>query len=60
MQVDIDFYEGQKQLDLSDYQTSKVWKVLDVSARKNMKFYPCCPEPYPDITFNVSRTLAGA
>ena len=25
-----------------------------------VKFYPCCPEPYPDITFNITlrrRTL---
>ena len=23
-------------------------------ARRNVKSYPCCPEPYPDITFNIT------
>ena len=26
---------------------------MSVSAKRNVKTYPCCPEPYPDITFNI-------
>jgi len=27
---------------------------MSVPARRNVKTYPCCPEPYPDITFNIT------
>ena len=47
-------------IDLRDYYTNVEWDVLNVTAMKRVKFYPCCPEPYPDITFNITlrrRTL---
>lgn len=27
---------------------------MSVPAKRNVKSYPCCPEPYPDITFNIT------
>jgi nicotinic acetylcholine receptor len=27
---------------------------MSVPAKRNVKNYPCCPEPYPDITFNIT------
>jgi nicotinic acetylcholine receptor len=27
---------------------------MAVPAKRDEKFYPCCPEPYPDITFNIT------
>ncbi|NP_001267757.1 acetylcholine receptor subunit alpha-like 2-like isoform X1 [Aplysia californica] len=47
-------------IDLTDYYYNVEWDVLNVTAMKRVKFYPCCPEPYPDITFNITlrrRTL---
>lgn len=47
-------------IDLKDYYYNVEWDVINVTARRKVKFYPCCPEPYPDITFNVTlrrRTL---
>ena len=47
-------------VDLCDYYQNVEWDVVNVTARRKEKFYPCCPEPYPDITFNITirrRTL---
>ncbi|XP_048255854.1 acetylcholine receptor subunit alpha-like 1 isoform X1 [Haliotis cracherodii] len=41
-------------VDLRDFYPSVEWDILDVSARKNTRTYPCCNEPYPDITFEVT------
>ncbi|XP_076443426.1 acetylcholine receptor subunit alpha-like 1 [Babylonia areolata] len=50
----------QRGIDMKDYYFNVEWDVLNVTARRNVKFYPCCTEPYPDITFNLTlrrRTL---
>ncbi|KAH3830110.1 hypothetical protein DPMN_103347 [Dreissena polymorpha] len=47
-------------VDLCDYYQNVEWDIINVTARRKEKFYPCCPEPYPDITFNITirrRTL---
>lgn len=41
-------------MDLDNFYPSQEWDVLTVPARKNIKKYPCCTEPYPDITFNIT------
>jgi nicotinic acetylcholine receptor len=41
-------------IDLRDYYRSVEWDVMSVPAKRNVKTYPCCPEPYPDITFNIT------
>ena len=38
-------------MDLSSYYKSVEWDLLKVWAKKTKYFYPCCPEPYPDVTF---------
>lgn len=30
------------------------WQILEVVSKKTLKFYACCEEGYPDITFNVT------
>ncbi|KAL5004965.1 hypothetical protein ScPMuIL_018421 [Solemya velum] len=47
-------------IDLKDFYPSVEWDVINVTARRKIKYYPCCPEPYPDITFHITirrRTL---
>ncbi|KAK6179890.1 hypothetical protein SNE40_012142 [Patella caerulea] len=49
-----------KGIDIKDFYFNVEWDIINVTARRKVKFYPCCPEPYPDITFNVTikrRTL---
>lgn len=40
-------------IDLKGYSENSEWDVLNVTATKTDKVYPCCPEPYPDITFRI-------
>ena len=41
-------------IDTKHLQPSVEWDILSVTARKTEKFYTCCSEPYPDITFNIT------
>ncbi|XP_013421864.1 acetylcholine receptor subunit alpha-like isoform X2 [Lingula anatina] len=41
-------------IDLSLYSRSVEWELMDVPAMRKTKFYPCCEEPYPTITYNVT------
>ena len=41
-------------IDLKNFYRSVEWDILSVPAKKNEKYYPCCSEPYPDITFNIT------
>uniref|UniRef100_A0A1I8GTY3 Nicotinic acetylcholine receptor alpha 8 subunit n=1 Tax=Macrostomum lignano TaxID=282301 RepID=A0A1I8GTY3_9PLAT len=40
-------------IDLETFYESTEWDVLEVPAKRHEKVYPCCPEPYPDITFAI-------
>ncbi|XP_074651902.1 acetylcholine receptor subunit alpha-like [Tubulanus polymorphus] len=41
-------------IDMEEFYRSVEWDVLDAPAKRNEKYYPCCKEPYPDITFNIT------
>ena len=41
-------------MDLQEYYISTEWDVMKVPAVRNEKYYPCCEEPYLDITFNIT------
>ncbi|XP_017883494.1 acetylcholine receptor subunit beta-like 2 [Ceratina calcarata] len=41
-------------IDLSDFYLSVEWDILEVPAFRNEEYYPCCTEPYSDITFNIT------
>ncbi|XP_053677448.1 neuronal acetylcholine receptor subunit alpha-7-like isoform X2 [Anopheles nili] len=30
------------------------WKIVKISAERNVRYYPCCTEPYTDVTYNVT------
>ena len=47
------FFKDHENMDLSHYVTSPEWNLLDTKATKNTKYYPCCPEPYIDVTFTL-------
>ena len=53
LQVNIDFYDDKAELDVSDYNPSREWELVSQSAKKNVKYYACCEEPYPDVTFTL-------
>uniref|UniRef100_A0A8C9U2L9 Neuronal acetylcholine receptor subunit alpha-7 n=1 Tax=Scleropages formosus TaxID=113540 RepID=A0A8C9U2L9_SCLFO len=46
--------------DISGYMPNGEWDLLGVPGNRNVVFYDCCKEPYPDVTFIVTirrRTL---
>ncbi|CAD5118373.1 DgyrCDS7085 [Dimorphilus gyrociliatus] len=51
--LDLDFYDNKDSIDTNDYVESNEWKLLGFPARKHTKKYPCCEEPYPDLTFYI-------
>uniref|UniRef100_W5UE80 Neuronal acetylcholine receptor subunit alpha-7 n=1 Tax=Ictalurus punctatus TaxID=7998 RepID=W5UE80_ICTPU len=46
--------------DITGYIGNGEWDLVEVPGRRNERFYDCCKEPYPDITFTLvmrRRTL---
>jgi cation transporter family protein len=41
-------------IDISNFQDNDGWNLVDYSSTLNFVKYTCCPELYPDITFNVT------
>ena len=41
-------------IDLDNFYRSVEWDILGVPAKKNVVYYPCCPQPFPDLTFNIT------
>ncbi|VDM82254.1 unnamed protein product [Strongylus vulgaris] len=42
------------------YQPNGEWELLDLTSKRSIFYYECCPEPYYDIKFTISirrRTL---
>jgi len=52
--LDVQFYNGTKGLDLSELHNSSGFEIVSTTAEKNVKYYSCCPDPYPDLTFNFT------
>ncbi|CAG9860952.1 unnamed protein product [Phyllotreta striolata] len=39
--------------DVSNYQANGEFDLISFSSVKNVEYYSCCPEPYPDITYTI-------
>uniref|UniRef100_A0A2K5U752 CHRNA7 (exons 5-10) and FAM7A (exons A-E) fusion n=1 Tax=Macaca fascicularis TaxID=9541 RepID=A0A2K5U752_MACFA len=49
-----------QEADISGYIPSGEWDLVGIPGKRSEKFYECCKEPYPDVTFTVTmrrRTL---
>jgi len=51
--LDISFYRNASSVDISDYVDSNEWALVAHPAEKHVKYYSCCREPYPDLTFTI-------
>ena len=51
--LNIDFIDGMNKMDISEYIRSNEWDVIENTGVRNVKYYTCCPEPYPDLTFRL-------
>ena len=43
-----------KFLNSADFYMSVEWDILEVPAKRNEEYFPCCEEPYPGINFDLS------
>jgi len=41
------------QISIEDYVSSNEWMLLEYPAVRHEERYPCCIEPYPDLTFTI-------
>jgi hypothetical protein len=41
-------------VDLENMIKTSNWKLIATNSTTNEKFYPCCPEPYDDVTFTLT------
>lgn len=39
--------------DLTNLVFHNEWDVVSMKAQRNVLYYQCCPDPYPDITFSL-------
>ncbi|VDK50618.1 unnamed protein product [Anisakis simplex] len=56
----LDLQPGKGGFDISEYMPSGEWALPMTTVSRTEKFYECCPEPYPDLTFYLHmrrRTL---
>nr|CDJ94011.1 Neurotransmitter-gated ion-channel ligand-binding and Neurotransmitter-gated ion-channel transmembrane region domain containing protein [Haemonchus contortus] len=56
----LDLQPAKKGFDISEYLPNGEWTLPLTTVSRNVKFYDCCPEPYPDLTFYLHmrrRTL---
>ncbi|KAK6731432.1 hypothetical protein RB195_007727 [Necator americanus] len=60
LQIDTDNTNSSHSMDLSTYVVNGEWIVVSSPAVREVKFYKCCPEPYPTVKFYLHirrRTL---
>ena len=39
--------------DDSNYSRNSEWKLIKLHAKRNVVYYSCCAEPYPDVTYTI-------
>ncbi|XP_022334302.2 neuronal acetylcholine receptor subunit alpha-10-like [Crassostrea virginica] len=56
----VDITNRSTEVDLSNYVVNGEWVLISVRVQRNVVYYTCCPEPFPDVTFYIHirrRTL---
>lgn len=47
----LDLHINGQGIDISNYINNEEWELSNYYSEKNIQYYECCPEPYPDIKF---------
>ena len=42
-----------QEVDLSNYVSNGEWELISIEIIRNVVYYACCPEPFPDVTFFI-------
>ena len=54
------FYGDLEGFSIDDYIASNEWKLVKYPAQKNVNYYPCCKEPFIDLTFHLELKRIAA
>ncbi|XP_045156385.1 neuronal acetylcholine receptor subunit alpha-10-like isoform X4 [Mercenaria mercenaria] len=49
----VDVSNRSLEIDLTNFVDNGEWTLIDTKVQRNVIYYPCCPEPFPDVTFYV-------
>ncbi len=52
--LDPQFLDGREAMKVDGYVPSSEWEIIQNAAQKNVLLYPCCDNPYADLTFNLT------
>ncbi|CAH1173693.1 unnamed protein product [Phaedon cochleariae] len=55
-QIDLNNYNNKTDVDVELVINNTEWLITKAFQKKQDVFYPCCTEPYPDITINVTMS----
>lgn len=47
------FFQVGKDGDISNYIPNSEWTLIKLHAVRNVVYYSCCAEPYPDVTYSI-------
>ena len=47
----LDIQNRSKAGDIGLFSPNGEWDVIDMPMKRHVVYYPCCPEPFPDLTF---------
>ncbi|XP_055345575.1 neuronal acetylcholine receptor subunit alpha-10-like [Paramacrobiotus metropolitanus] len=53
----LDVIKRKPNVDLTAYVRSAEWDIINTTMVRNVNYYACCPEPFPDVTvhFHIRR-----
>lgn len=46
-------------VDLTNYIPNGEWELLEARIIRNVIYYSCCPEPFPDVTITITIRYVG-
>lgn len=49
----VDITNRTTDIDLVNYVPNGEWSLIQTQVIRNVVYYPCCPEPFPDVTFVI-------
>lgn len=52
--LQLNLTHSDNQLGMSNYYPNPDWEITSTNSLRNVMKYACCPEPYPDISYQLS------
>lgn len=49
--LQVDLVNISQQMDLNQYTVNGGWDIIGTEAKRNVVYYACCQEPFPDVTY---------